>query len=238
MTETEFSALFSGIFDRCGLKRFATEENIAGFHTLYELLIRFNQTTNITAITQPEEVILKHFADSVMIEEMLPAGSTLLDVGCGGGFPALPLAIVRKDLRITALDSTAKKLEFVKSVSGQLALAVNTLSGRAEELGKIPSYREQFDVVTARAVAPMPVLAEWCLPFVKVGGRFVAMKGQNGEEELKNARNALSLLGGETEMIRTAMLGDAVRVNIAVSKIRHTAPLYPRNNGAIKKKPL
>lgn len=238
MTFDHFSLLYKEIFTECKLERFVGEEFATKFYTLYTMLVDFNSKTNITAITEPREVMLKHFADSLMIEQLIPKGSKLLDVGCGGGFPTLPLCAVRQDLEITALDSTAKKLEFVKTAAEAIRHPIKTVAGRAEELGKLPQFREQYDVVTARAVANLPVLSEWCIPFVKVGGVFIAMKGQSGKEELDVAQNAVFLLGCKCEETTEMPLENAVRVNITIRKTTSTPKIYPRTNSAIKKKPL
>ena len=146
-------------------------------------------------------------------------------MGCGGGFPTLPLALARKDLAITSLDSTAKKLTFVKETATALGLRVTTLAGRAEELSKGAPLRESFDAVSARAVAALPVLCEWCLPFLKVGGVFLAMKGSAGLEELKSAENAIRLLGGKVEAVKEDTIEGVVRYNILIKKVKST-PQY------------
>lgn len=220
------------------LEEFANDEYAARFETLTRLLCETNAHTNLTAITEPEEIIAKHYADSLTAASSLPKGAALLDVGCGGGFPTLPLAIVRPDLRITALDSTAKKLEFVKGAAKELGLSLQTLPARAEEVGKDPAMRGRFDAVTARAVANLPVLCEWCIPFVKVGGIFLAMKGKTWQAELHDAQNAIKTLGCTVEEAEEFTLCGASRCNILLRKVRPTPDAYPRKNGAILKKPL
>lgn len=223
------------VFAEEGFSSFAA---LPGWERLAELLLEWNGRMNLTAITGKEEIYRKHFADSLTAAEFLPNGATLLDVGCGGGFPTLPLALARPDLRVTALDSTAKKLRFVEAAAKELSLPVVTLCGRAEELGKGAPYRECFDCVTARAVARLPVLCEWCLPFVRVGGAFVALKGAAGEEELREAENAVALLGGKVETVRRRTVGGESRVILVIRKIAPTPAKYPRNGGQIMKKPL
>lgn len=205
---------------------------------LTELLTDWNSRINLTAITFPEEIARKHYADSLTAEKYLPQGAELLDVGCGGGFPSLPLGIARGDLKITSLDSTAKKLRFVEAAAEALSLPVKVLCGRAEELGREEEYRERFDAVTARAVARLPVLCEWCLPFLKVGGVFVALKGAAGEEELSEAENAIRVLGGQTEKVERRTVGGEGRTILCIRKISPTPPKYPRAGGQIMKKPL
>ena len=225
----------ASVFAEEGFSRFAA---LPGWEKLSDLLLEWNGRMNLTAITEKEEIYRKHFADSLTAAEFLPNGATLLDVGCGGGFPTLPLALARPDLRVTALDSTAKKLRFVEAAAKELSLPVATLCGRAEELGKGAPYREHFDCVTARAVARLPVLCEWCLPFVRVGGAFVALKGAAGEEELREAENAVTLLGGSVETVRRRTIGGESRVILVIRKIAPTPAKYPRNGGQIMKKPL
>ena len=193
---------------------------------------------NLTAIREEKEIILKHYADCLLASHLLPENGRLLDVGCGGGFPTLPLAIVRPGLSVTAVDSTAKKLVFVRDAAKALGLRVETLPGRAEDLGRKPDFREKYNAVTARAVAELRVLAEWCLPFVRVGGVFVAMKGSSGKEELEKAKKAIKTLGGSVETIEERALGDALRINIVVRKISKTPTGYPRKNTIIQRSPL
>ncbi|MGM9648321.1 MAG: 16S rRNA (guanine(527)-N(7))-methyltransferase RsmG [Eubacteriales bacterium] len=222
------------------LARYGTPETAAKFELLYQKLVEFNSHTNLTAITDAAGVSLRHFADSLTAAPYI--GDTalkILDVGCGGGFPILPLAIVRPDCRFTALDSTAKKLTFVAQMASTLSLPVTTLAARAEEAATTPDHREQYDLVVSRAVARLPILCELCLPFVKVGGRFVALKGADGEAELAEAETAISKLGGRLRLRRAFTLGDAGgRVILEIEKVHPTPTAYPRAFGKIKKSPL
>ena len=234
----DFAENYKNILFDCGLCDYATDELAARFETLTALLLEANQKMNLTAIREEKEIILKHYADCLLAAHLLPENGRLLDVGCGGGFPTLPLAIVRPGLSVTAVDSTAKKLVFVRDAAKALGLRVETLPGRAEDLGRKPDFREKFNAVTARAVAELPVLTEWCLPFVKVGGVFVAMKGASGKEELEKAKNAIKILGGSVETVEERTLGDAARVNIVVRKNKKTPEAYPRKNTIIQRSPL
>ena len=190
-----FKESYFRILQENNLEKYATDALAARFEELTERLLAFNKCVNLTAITDPEEIILRHYADCLLAADAFPQGATVLDVGCGGGFPCLPLAIARPDLTITGLDSTAKKLVFVENTAKEMGLALSTVAGRAEELAH-GQMRQHFDVVTARAVAALNVLVEWSLPFLKVGGKMIALKGSGGKDELQAARNAIKTLGG------------------------------------------
>lgn len=233
---SDIQAMIQNVFGAVGLSRFAEGENKDAFAALLKDLLAFNAVTNLTAITDPEEVILRHFADSLTVADKIPEGASVIDVGCGGGFPTLPLAIARRDLSITALDSTAKKLVFVENTAKKLSLKVKTLAARAEE---IPEHREQYDVAVSRAVARMNLLDELCLPLVRVGGLFIAMKGASGMEELDEAAKGIVALGGKVKDTDAFTLQSAgERVLITVEKVSPTPITYPRSWGKIKKKPL
>ena len=211
------------------------------FRIYGELLRNTNEKYNLTAITDDEGMAYKHFADCLLAVKCFPEGAKVLDVGCGGGFPTLPLAIARPDLEITAMDSTAKKLGFINEVCAALSLNnVTTVCARAEEAGQ-GDMRESFDVVTARAVARLNILCEWCSPMVKVGGIFLALKGKDGKEELDQAKNAFSVLnltGKAEEYDLITPEGRQARCIITAAKNGKTPAAYPRNGGKIKKKPL
>lgn len=233
---TDTLSIIRKVFAECGMLQYAEGEKGEKFAVLFDELIAFNNVTNLTAITECEEVALRHFADSLTAADKIPVGATVIDVGCGGGFPTLPLAIARPDLAITALDSTAKKLVFVENMARKLSLNVKTLAARAEE---IPECREIFDIATSRAVARMNLLTELCLPLVKVGGKFVAMKGASGKEELAEAEAGITKLGGAVTGIDAfTLLSAGERVIITVDKVAPTPSAYPRPWGKIKKKPL
>ena len=233
---TDTLSIIRKVFAECGMLQYAEGEKGEKFAVLFDELIAFNNVTNLTAITECEEVALRHFADSLTAADKIPVGATVIDVGCGGGFPTLPLAIARPDLAITALDSTAKKLVFVENMARKLSLNVKTLAARAEE---IPECREIFDIATSRAVARMNLLTELCLPLVKVGGKFVAMKGASGKEELAEAEAGITKLGGAVTGIDAfTLLSAGERVIITVDKVAPTPSADPRPWGKIKKKPL
>ena len=237
-----FSELFCDIFEKNGLSQYATPENIQKFERLTDIMLSTNQSMNITAITDVEKIIPLHYADCVKIAAHIPSNATVLDVGCGGGFPILPLAIVRPDLQITGLDSTDKKIRYVKQAGEQLGLNIRTLSARAEDVAKLPEYREGFDVVIGRAVARLNVLDELCIPFVKVGGLFLAMKGLAGADEHKEAEIGIERLSGQTREVLEYDLHThndvEKRTLIVVEKISKTPREFPRTFGSIKKKPL
>lgn len=218
-----------------------TEKQLDDFEKYAEMVVETNKHLNLTAITDPEGIAVKHFTDSLTLLALkeIPEGSKVLDIGTGAGFPAVPLMIARRDIDMTMVDSTAKRLKFVDSVVEELSLGGVTVHGRAEELGKKPEFREKFDFVTARAVANLRDLSEYCLPFVKKGGYFIAMKGPLASEEITNGKKAIKILGGEIEEIKSVKLSDAGERNIVmIKKISQTPPKYPRPSAQIAKKPL
>ena len=235
-----FTETYMNTLTALDLDAYGTPELAEKFLLFYEKLVAFNNHTNLTAITDEEGVILRHFADSRTAAPYIGKRSLkIMDVGCGGGFPTLPLAIVRPDCSFTALDSTAKKLTFVAEAAEALSLPVTTLPARAEEIAITSEYREQYELVVSRAVARLPMLCELCLPFVKVGGRFVALKGADGEAELAEAENAIAKLGGKLISQNAFTLGEAGgRVILEIEKVRPTPSAYPRAFGKIKKAPL
>ena len=222
------------------------DEEIKKLYSLTEIMLEVNKSMNLTAITEERSIILKHYADSLTVSAMIPKNAKVIDVGCGAGFPTLPLAIVRPDISITALDGTAKRIEYVRSTAEKLGLTnVEAISARAEELGNPnkPEYRESFDYATARAVASLPVLSELCLPFVKKSGLFIAMKAQKAEEEITAAENAINKCGGRLQKVVSVSLKsdddfDESRNVVIILKERSTPKEYPRHFSKISKKPL
>lgn len=225
----------NSIFEKLNIKTNKDEE--IKFDRYAKLLVEYNQKFNLTSITNEEEIYLKHFADSILGAEFIKE-NTLIDIGSGGGFPAIPLKIKCGNVKLTMMDATGKKCEFLKTVVNQLNLEnVTVINGRAEEYSIKDEYRERFDNCTARAVARLNVLAEYCMPFVKVGGRFIAYKG-DAKEELLEAENAIKTLGGQIEEVKEFDLLGNKRTIIVIKKIEKTNKIYPRKNGVIKKKPL
>lgn len=230
------------IFKKNSLDKYLDEDKADKLYRLAVELVETNKSLNLTAVTDADGIALKHFADSLIATEEFPLGATVIDVGCGGGFPTFPLAIVRPDLKITALDSTEKKINFVRETAKKLGIDnITAISDRAEALGK-GKLRESFDVATARAVAALPVLTELCLPFVKVGGAFVAMKALRYGEEINAtlSENLFEKLGGEKEPTVTpvTLVGGNEPLTRAVIKVRKTVktpPVYPRNYSQIAK---
>lgn len=201
-----------------------------------DYLQEVNAHTNLTSITNPEEVKTKHFEDSLTVLEYIKDGDKVLDVGSGGGFPGIPLSI-EKDIDLTLIDSVNKKVVFMNEVIEKLEIEnAKAIHTRAEYYAS--ASRETFDVVVSRAVANMATLSELCLPFVKVGGIFIALKGPKADEELENAANAIKVLGGEVKKIDRLELGGNERVNIVVEKIHPTKLKYPRGKNLPKKDPL
>jgi 16S rRNA (guanine527-N7)-methyltransferase len=205
-------------------------------------LKEWNEKINLTAITDDEGIAIKHFIDSLMLLKYveIPKNSKIIDVGTGAGFPGLVLAAARKDVSVTLLDSTGKKLKVVADIAEKMGLENYTvLHMRAEEAGQKKEYREQFDFATARAVAELRVLSEYCLPFVKKDGYFISMKGALADMEIENAGNALSVLSGEIEEKYSFDLCSAGERNIIkIKKISQTSTKYPRVSAQISKKPL
>ena len=206
-------------------------------------LLRVNEHVNLTAIRNVPDVITKHFVDSLLVSAYLPEGARVLDLGCGPGFPSLPLAIARPDVRIVALDSTDKKIRFLFDTATLLHLPnIEAVTGRAEDAA-VRRRLGAFDAVVSRAVARLNLLSELCLPYVREGGHFLAMKGAKGEEELQEAANAIGLLGGRVlsadEKPLVLLDGSSEpRVLIDVQKVKKTPPQYPRAYAAMLKKPL
>lgn len=210
------------------------------FTAFREMLVSYNEKCNLTTILDEKGVFYKHFLDSCAGESFFPKNAEIIEIGSGGGFPSIPLKIIRDDLKFTLIESTGKKCTFLKEVVDKLGLnCVQVLNIRAEEGAHSQNLREKYDIACARAVARLNVLCEYCLPYVKVGGSFIAYKGE-ADEEIKEAANAIKILGGEINNIIKFELpeGCGSRTLIEIKKIKHTPPKYPRGQGREKKNPL
>ena len=242
MDYLSFREYFIRIFQQNGLESYITEGNIHKFYDLTVKMVETNKVMNITALTTVDKIVPLHYADCVKAAALIPKNATIADIGCGGGFPILPLAIVRPDLKLVGIDSTEKKIRYVQNTADELGFSVTAISGRAEDLAKQTDYRDHFDVVISRAVARLNVLDELCMPFVRVGGRFIALKGVAGQEELSEAMNGIQKLGGQLQGTDEYSLFTAddeeKRVMVRIDKVSATPKEYPRAFGAIKKKPL
>ena len=219
------------------------EDQKSKFAKYYSLLLEKNKVMNLTRITDEEEIIIKHFVDSLMIAKVveMEKEESLIDVGTGAGFPGIPIKIIWPEIKVTLLDSLDKRIGFLKEVIEELDLeGIEAIHGRAEDLGQDDNYRERYDLCASRAVADLAVLSEYCIPFVKEQGVFISYKADGSDEEISNARNAIETLGGELEKISTETITvtDINRQFAAIRKISKTDSKYPRKAGKPSKKPL
>lgn len=218
-----------------------SDKQIAQFNLYYELLTAKNKVMNLTAITEYNDVVKKHFIDSMMISRVLDMKkiNSLCDVGTGAGFPGIPLKIVYPHLHLTLVDSVGKRVNFLSEVVEKLGLEdVEAIHSRTEDLAHNSKYREKYDLVTARAVASMNVLSEYCIPYAKIGGYFAAYKSGNIEEEIENAKNAVKILGGKIEKTDMFELYEMGRSIVLIRKVNSTPKIYPRKAGTPSKNPL
>lgn len=222
-----------------------TDKQKQQFKLYFKMLIEVNEHVNLTRITEEDEVYLKHFYDSITplftFGAVFKDGATLCDVGAGAGFPSIPLKILKPGLKVTIVDSLQKRLNFLKDLISELGLTdVELVHGRAEDVGQNKLYRERFDIVTARAVARMSVLSEYCLPLVKKGGYFVALKGPKAEDELDDGKKALEVLGGKLikDEELTLPASEEERTLVLVQKVKYTPKKYPRQAGTPRRKPI
>lgn len=218
-----------------------SEEQIGQFLTYYEMLVEKNKVMNLTAITEFDDVIEKHFLDSLSLIKVCDLNRELsvMDMGTGAGFPGIPLKIAFSKLQVTLADSLNKRILFLQEVIDELGLnGVEAIHARAEELGKNKSYREQYDLVVSRAVANLASLEEYCVPFVKIGGSFISYKSGEIEEEVANAKNATFLLGGKVKNVYKFDLYEQKRSFVVIEKCKGTPKTYPRKAGTPTKTPL
>jgi 16S rRNA (guanine527-N7)-methyltransferase len=202
-------------------------------------LIEYNQKVNLTAITEPEEIAKKHFLDCAACQYLIRSGSSCADIGTGAGFPGMVLAIIRPDISMTLFDSLNKRLIFLNELADELGVRVKCVHARAEDAGKNPLYREKYDVALSRAVARLPLLCEYTLPFVKKGGCLLALKGPEVENEIADAKKAIAILGGATPIIEKSNAFDGQQHNfVLIKKIKSTPSQYPRKAGVPSRSPL
>lgn len=212
-----------------------TKQIVDNFVKYYNLLIEGNKICNLTAITDEDGVVEKHFYDSIFPQKYFSLNAKVLDIGAGAGFPSIPLKLVRDDLSFTLLDSLNKRINFLNNTIQTLNLKnIESIHGRAEDFAKLSDYREKFDITTARAVANLKVLSEYCLPFVKIGGQFIAYKSGNCEEEINEAKQIICELGGKISKIIDYNIGENSRKLVIIEKTKETPKKYPRPTKQIK----
>ena len=216
-----------------------TPEQSEKLEILMEFMLEYNKNVNLTRITERNEVIEKHYIDSILPLTLfdVPRGTKIVDIGTGAGFPSLPMKVYRPDLNFTLIDSLGKRVKYLDLACEKIGVTCETVHGRSEEVARNKKYREMFDFATARAVAALNVLCEYCLPYVKKGGYFIALKG--AEDETESASAAIEKLGGRLEkVIRYELPEGDKRCLIVIKKIKEISSVYPRNSGVIAKKPL
>ena len=239
MKMEEFKREFEKYLEKMSIS--LNKEQYDQFYAYMLLLIEWNEKINLTAITEPQEIILKHFVDSLTIAKYIEEGKTIIDMGTGAGFPGIPLKIYRNDVKVVLADSLNKRIKFLNEVIEKLQLKnIETIHCRAEELGKNKEYREKFDYATSRAVANLSTLSEYLLPFVKLNGSGIFMKTMEIDEELENAKKAIKILGGRIEKVDKFEIpeSDLGRSIIIVKKEKQIPSKYPRKPGTPAKEPL
>ncbi|MBR2335495.1 MAG: 16S rRNA (guanine(527)-N(7))-methyltransferase RsmG [Clostridia bacterium] len=241
MDKNQYISTLLSTFENNGISDLVTAESAEKLYLFSNLLVETNKITNLTAITDEKGIILKHFVDCASISRYIPTNYRLIDVGCGAGFPSLPLAIIRPDIAVVSLDSTGKKIDFVNRAAANLKLDnITAVCARAEEF--VTENREMFDVCTSRAVARLNILSELCLPLVKVGGLFIAMKSNKGAEEYAEAQNGITKLGATLKFSKEesfVLESDSIaRETYVFKKGRPTPKEFPRKYAQILKKPL
>lgn len=239
MNIKEFENSFKSFLEKIEIE--LDEKQIEQFYDYMQLLLKWNEKINLTAITQPQEIIIKHFVDSLTISKYIKENTKIIDVGTGAGFPGIPLKIYRNDIEVILLDSLNKRINFLNDVINKMGLdKISAIHGRAEEFGHNKEYREKFDIATSRAVANMATLSEYLIPFVKVNGMVVAMKGSDVKQEIDESKRAINVLGGKIFGVEEFNLPDTdIRRNvILIEKAKHTLAKYPRKAGTPSKEPL
>ena len=216
-----------------------TDKQLAKFSLYADLLKEWNQKMNLTAITDDEGIAVKHFIDSITVLQSCDIRGSVIDIGTGAGFPGIPLKIMQPDISLTLLDSLNKRLVFLSEVCSKIEIDAEIVHSRAEEGALKSQYREKYDIAVSRAVANLPALCEYCIPYVKTGGLFISLKGPDGENELSASENAIKVLGGKVENVRGLVLPDnSSRTMIMIRKISPTPGKYPRRGQKINKNPL
>lgn len=220
-----------------------SDRQIDQFNDFYKMLVEKNKVMNLTAITEYDEVVLKHFIDSIVIYKRISDDNvkSIMDVGTGAGFPGIPLKILFPDIKLTLLDSLNKRILFLNEVINSLELDdIECIHGRAEDIGHLPEYREQYDLTVSRAVANLSSLSEYCIPFIRIGGKFISYKSGNIDDELNDARSAIELLGSEIEEVEKYTLpdSDVQRSLVVIRKEKKLNRKYPRKAGMPAKQPL
>lgn len=239
MNFEEFESKMKEILTKINIE--LNKKQIEQFYKYMNLLIEWNNKMNLTAIVDPDEIIIKHFVDSIIISKYIKTNARIIDIGTGAGFPGVPLKIIREDIDILLLDSLNKRINFLNEVITELGLTkITAIHARVEEFARNKKYRENFEVVVSRAVANMSTLSEYMLPLTKVGENTICMKGSEFEDELENSKKAISILGGKIEKIEEYKLPetDMNRSLIILKKIKTTPQKYPRKAGTPSKEPL
>lgn len=216
------------------------EEQIKQFYIYMKKILEWNEKVNLTAIKDEKEFIVKHFVDSLTVSRYVENAKSLIDIGTGAGFPGVPLKIINKNLKVTLIDSINKKLNVIKDINNEIQLKdLEIIHTRAEDLAVKEDYRECYDIATTRAVSNLTTILEYMLPFVKVGGYAICMKGPNYKEELDESKKAIEILGGKFEKIESLNVGNELERNIIViKKIKQTPRKYPRGQGKPLKEPI
>lgn len=237
MEKTNFYKKMAEESEKIGIK--LPDEQLNEFYEYMQLLLEWNEKMNLTAITEPEEVIKKHFVDSITIKKYIKEESRLIDVGTGAGFPGIPLKIVDKSIKLTLLDSLNKRINFLNEVIKKIDLKdVKTVHSRAEEYAK-NEVRESYDIAVSRAVADLPILLEYLMPYVKLNGICICMKGPKAQEELERSKKAINILGGKLEKVEKITIDEEMERNlIIIRKIKNTPNKYPRKAGMPTKNPI